>query len=119
MHNVTWAQPAPQSWYKLKGTDFSPLGKALGVYTVWHDGNPGKYVRLGQGVLAARLAVHQTEPAVLKYEAIGVLRVTWAIVPTASDRDRIERYLAETLKPLVGDRFPDVVPLAVNLPGAR
>jgi hypothetical protein len=117
MIKVAWAQPAPSSWFALR-RDFSGLGKALGVYAIWHDGNPGKYVRVGQGLLAARLAVHQTEPTILAYERFGVLRVTWATVPAGSDRDRIERYLAETLKPLVGDRFPDVTPLAVNLPGA-
>jgi hypothetical protein len=31
-------------------------------------------------------------------------------------RDGIERYLAETLKPKVGEAFPQAPPIAVNLP---
>lgn len=118
MFTVTWVRPDPASWFVLEGTDFSPLGKTQGVYAIWHEGSPGRYVRAGQGLIGARLAVHQTEPAIVAYRSFGILRVTWAAVPGSSDRDQVERYLAETLKPLVGDRFPDVVPLAVNLPGA-
>lgn len=32
-------------------------------------------------------------------------------------RNGVERYLAETLRPLAGTRFPEVSPIAVNLPG--
>jgi hypothetical protein len=44
------------------------------------------------------------------------MRVTWASVP-AHQVDGVERYLADTHQPIEGDRFPDVEPLVVKLPG--
>jgi hypothetical protein len=53
----------------------------------------------------------------LTYGKNGTLRVTWAAVP-AHQLDGVERYLADTWHPLVGDAFPDVLPIAVNFPFA-
>ena len=54
-------------------------------------------------------------PTSQKLKPIGL--VTWAVVP-AHQLDGVERYLADTYQPIEGDRFPDVEPLVVNLPGA-
>lgn len=83
-----------------------------GVYVIWHEGNPGRVVRIGQGDIAERLAAHRRDTEILDY---GKLRVTWAKLP-ASQRDGVERYLAETWDPLVGDAFPKAKPIAVNSP---
>ena len=87
----------------------------VGVYIIWHTGNPSRVVRIGQGSIADRLSEHRNNPEILAY---GQLRVTWAVVATQANRDGIERYLANTWNPLVGDAFPDVVPIAVNSPFA-
>lgn len=45
----------------------------------------------------------------------GKIYVTWAEV-AHRNLDGVERYLAETWNPLVGERFPDVDSIAVNSP---
>ncbi len=92
--------------------------KETGVYIIWHTGDPSRVVRLGQGNVADRLAVHRKDKKVLAYKKDGVeLRVTWAALP-AHQMDGVERYLANTWPPLIGDVFPDVEPLEVNSPFA-
>jgi hypothetical protein len=87
-----------------------------GVYVVWHEGNPGRVVYVGQGApVGDRIAAHQNRADILAYAKKGTLRVTWAAVP-ANQRDGVERYLADEWKPLVGDAHPDVAPIAVNAP---
>ena len=87
----------------------------FGVYVIWHSGTPGRVVRVGQGDVAARLYVHQSDPKILAYKANGVLLVTWAEVPKQADRHGIERFLANHYGPLIGDAWPDVTPIPVNL----
>lgn len=81
-----------------------------GVYVIWSTA--GKWIRVGQGLIADRLRAHRSDPALFCY---GELLVSWAQVSTIY-RDRVERYLGNTLKPLVGSAFPNVLPLVVNLP---
>jgi hypothetical protein len=88
----------------------------LGVYIIWHTGNPSRVVRVGQGYVADRVAEHRGDKEITQYRAYGSLRITWAAVPKASDRDGFERYLADMWSPLVGDAWPDVDPIAVNSP---
>jgi len=52
---------------------------------------------------------------VLAYSRFGTLRVTWAAVQS-DQMEGVERYLVEHWKPLVEDRPPKVVPIAVNSP---
>jgi hypothetical protein len=87
-----------------------------GVYVIWHEGNPGRVVYVGQGnPIRDRLAQHRTDHRILAYQPNGILRVTWAVVP-AAQQDGVERFLADTWNPLVGDAHPDVIPMAVNSP---
>ena len=51
----------------------------------------------------------------LAYSRFGTLRVTWAAVQS-DQMEGVERYLVEHWKPLVEDRPPKVVPIAVNSP---
>lgn len=88
-----------------------------GVYIIWHEGNPGRVVRIGQGNVAARLSAHRNDQKILAYAKHGKLRVTWAKLPS-HQWDGVERYLADKWPPLVGDAFPNVAPLAVNSPFA-
>lgn len=86
-----------------------------GVYIIWHAGNPGRVVYVGQGKVADRIAAHRQNRAITGCSRYGMLRVTWASVSEAQ-RDGVERYLADKWSPLVGDAHPDVLPIAVNSP---
>ena len=89
---------------------------AQGIYIIWYRGSPGRVVRLGQGDVSNRLGAHRADPAITNFgKTNGQLYVTWAEIPALS-RDGVERYLANLYPPLVGDAFPDVVPIAVNAP---
>jgi hypothetical protein len=85
-----------------------------GVYIIWHGGPTPKIVRVGQGVIRTRLTAHRQDEEIQAYAGLN-LYVTWARVD-ASSRGGIEAFLADELSPLVGERFPDVPPIPVNLP---
>ena len=69
-------------------------------------------VRVGQGIIQDRLTAHRNDTAIMVYSS---LYVAWASVGTLH-RDNVERYLANVLRPVVGNAFPDVVPTQVSLP---
>ena len=101
-------------WCSLEDLDLD-TASGDGVYIIWHGGDPSRTVRVGQGNIADRLGAHGNDQDILDYRENGTLRVTWAIVP-AYQRDGIERYLADMWKPLIGEAFPDAVPIAVKSP---
>lgn len=111
--NLVWVQ-CQYGWCPLEAVDLSEV-RDFGVYVIWHVGAPGRVVRVGQGDIVERLNCHRRDPDVQYYARFGPLYVTWAVV-SALLVGRVERYLAEALRPLVGDCFPNVLPLAVNLP---
>jgi len=90
------------------------LNGVEGVYMIWYRGPNNPVVRVGQGVIRDRLAAHRKDAAVQAY-ADRTLPVTWAVVP-AAQRDGVEKFLADQYSPLVGERFPDRIPIGVNLP---
>ena len=96
---------------KLDGVHFNNME---GVYVIWHGGQDPTCLRVGQGFIRERLAAHRQDPGISAYRKYG-LYATWAPV-AASHRDGVERYLAETLVPKIGGRFPEVNPIKVNLP---
>ena len=118
MPNVVWFTCGDDNhWCDLLNLDLDTVGDAVGVYIIWRSGgteNPAT-VRVGQGDIAARLRNHRTDDAVLQHAADGRLYVTWASVGLFF-RDGVERYLGNQLQPLVGEAFPDVAPIQVNLP---
>lgn len=114
MLNLNWVKYQPGSWVEFQTYDMSNV-TADGVYIVWHRGNPGKVVYVGQGDVKSRLQAHRNNAEITKYAKVGTLYVTWAFVP-AHQKDGVERYLANTWNPLVGDVHPDVTPIAVNSP---
>lgn len=82
-----------------------------GVYIIWQSKGP--VIRVGQGVIRDRLTEHRRDGLITTYNN---LFVTWAVVP-AGQRNGIERYLAERLKPIVGEQFLiSEPPVYVNLP---
>ena len=111
---VTWIQSQAKSWLNLNTFNLSTVGDDKGVYVIWHGGNPGRVVRVGQGNIADRLGIHRGDRKVQAYAA-SILYVTWANV-AAHLMNGIERYLADTWNPLVGDAFPNALAIAVNSP---
>ena len=116
MLQVQWVKCTGDNWCPFKLVDLSGV-KTLGVYIIWHEGNPGRVVRVGQGDIAVRIGKHRNDSEITQYEKSGTLRVTWASVP-AQYLNGVERYLADTWSPLVGEAFPDAAPNAVNSPFA-
>ena len=115
---VIWIKCKPDShWCPLDGLNLEDLNYD-GVYIIWHEGNPSRVVRIGNGDIKDRLGKHRKDEKITAYAQKGTLRVTWAAVPSLSDREGIENFLADKYPPLVGERFPDVDPIGVNLPFA-
>ncbi len=110
MINVQWVKCKTGVWCTLKNVNLTAV-RAVGVYVIWNSNN--KAVRIGQGVIADRLEDHRNNPEIMQYG--NDLKVTWASIP-AHQLDGIENYLAEQFSPLVGDRFPNASPIAVNHP---
>lgn len=113
---VEWIKSRADTYLKLQTFDLSSAS-GVGVYIIWHAGNPARVVKVGQGDIVERLGCHRRDRSILAYAAKGTLYVTWAIVP-ASQLDGIERYLGDYLKPLIGDRFPIARAIPVNSPFA-
>ena len=115
--DVKWIKCGPTDhWCSLEQLDLDSVGDVGGVYIIWHEGNPGRVVRIGQGdPIKTRLSSHRNDRQVLVYRNSGKLLVTWAELPLLL-RDGVERYLADTWPPLVGSAFPDVRAIAVNSP---
>jgi hypothetical protein len=107
------------NWISLDTFNFSTIA-TFGVYIIWHGKwitslTPARTIRVGQGNIWQRLPEHHSDPAVTWYRQFGPLAVTWATVSPLLV-DGVERFLASRLNPLIGDRFPNAVPIAVNLP---
>lgn len=95
------------------------LGGDAGAYLIFYLGSAqenGRVVRVGQGNVAERLASHRQDPKVTAYKSKGLL-VTWAIVH-GQQQDGVEKYLSDFFDPLIGERFPNRVPIEVNSPFA-
>jgi hypothetical protein len=113
MLTFRWAKSGANSWHPLNSVNLENA-KIYGVYVVWHEGDPGRVVCVGQGNIRDRLKTLRREPEVQRFAKFGILRVMWAAVP-AHQVDGVERYLADYLKPLIVDGRPDATPIVVNL----
>lgn len=116
MLQVDWVKSQANTWLELETFDLSTVQTKMGVYIIWNVGNPSRVVRVGQGDIADRLGCHRRDREVLAHRG-GGLRVTWAAVP-AAQVNGVERFLANEWNPLVGDAFPQALPIAVNSPFA-
>ena len=88
---------------------------AHGVYIIWVDVGGAAPLYVGKGNIQERLLQHRQNARILAYQQQGTLYATWAKVDFLASAG-MERYLAELLAPLVGDAWPDVPPIEVNLP---
>lgn len=114
--DLAWMTCADGTWCSFEKVDLSAscFDGLEGVYVIWYNGHPGRTIWVGQGLVRERLEVHRQEPGITRYSDRGLL-VSWASVYRPF-RDGVERFLGETLNPLVGARFPDSAPIEVNLP---
>jgi hypothetical protein len=115
--SVSWGQCTGGSWCPFETVDLvSDAFGAGGVYLIWRAGPEPRVVYVGQAaMLRDRLAAHRSDDRILAYRTSG-LYVTWTVLGTAAVRDGVEAYLADRYAPLIGDRHPDVPPIAVNSP---
>ena len=113
---VTWGNCVGNQWCPLLSVNLGHpfFNRLSGVYIIWHGGSAPRVVYVGMGDVAARLQSHRSDPWVNKYIAQG-LWVTWATV-APSDQPGVERYLAELLEPLEGQKWSAAAPIKVNLP---
>lgn len=111
-----WNKCHGDVWCGLASVNLSHphFDSMTGVYIIWHGGPTPAVVRVGQGDIRQRLTEHRENPKVQAFASLGLF-VTWAKV-VSWQVDGVERYLAERLKPKVGDRFPDAETVEVNLP---
>jgi len=84
-----------------------------GVYVIW-CGDGGACIRVGQGNIQDRIAAHREDQEIQEYSDKNLL-VTWAAL-NYQYHDGVEAYLADQLDPIVGERFPNVQRIPVNLP---
>ena len=114
--NVHWNKCDGDIWCKLNEVNLSHnhFDHMTGVYVIWHSLHNPQTVRVGQGFIRDRIAAHRRDPQVQYYASFG-LYVTWASIPRDS-LNGVETFLAQNLKPLVGEQFPDVPLIPVNLP---
>lgn len=110
MLTVKWVKCQQDKWCTLRLLNLDPID-TLGVYVIWKPGD--RAVRVGQGEVAKRLYEHRNEPKIMRHGQD--LLVTWAAVEPAY-RGGVELYLAQQYSPLEGERFPEAIPVAVNLP---
>src|SRR5262245_13817773 len=65
MLTVKWVT-CGDHWCSLENLDLK-TAKGYGIYIIWHEGNPGYVVHIGQGVIADRLSVHRNDDEILAY----------------------------------------------------
>lgn len=113
---LTWIKCQGDVWCQLSTVNLahSHFDNMNGVYIIWHGGPNAATVYVGEGSIRDRLTQHRNDDRMRPYVPLG-LYVTWASVPQ-SNRDGVEVYLAQHLKPKIGERHPDAAPIQVNLP---
>lgn len=126
--NELWTSQAELNWKRCSGGVWCALNAVnleheyfgqdvYGVYIIWHGGTSHikpRVVYVGQGNIKERIEHHRQNSEVQEYKHLG-LYVTWARV-SEKYRDNVEAYLADKWDPLVGERYPDALPIKVNSP---
>ena len=114
-YSIIWGKCSKGEWCNLNSVDLTHSAfDDGGCYVIWHAGNTPRTVYVGQGNFRQRFTAHRTDRRIQAYVGFG-LCVTWSAI-AKSARDGVEVFLANTFKPLVGERHPEVPPIAVNGP---
>ena len=109
-----WIKCEGNTWCSLTKVNLSTVTE-YGVYIIWHDGEYPNVVYVGQGDVADRIDTHRGDHKITRHDQKGTLFVTWASV-SYSQRDGVERYLADKFSPLEGEHHPVATPIEVNSP---
>ncbi|MCY4386985.1 MAG: hypothetical protein OXC18_07740 [Desulfurellaceae bacterium] len=115
---VHWHKSESGKWLSLKNLDLTHhLVKQQGVYIVF-DPSDTLYgiLYVGQGKVDERLDERKKDERILELAELDELYVTWAVISGGKGRrEGVERFLADTLQPVVG-QHPNVPPIPVNVP---
>ena len=112
--NVTWTKCQGDVWCGFWNLNLNTVADGEGVYIVFRRvGLSYETLYVGQGDIDARIRSHRNDA---RFNSYTNTLVTWAYVSRQSDRDGAERYLADTLNPVISDVHPNVAPIWVNLP---
>ncbi len=109
---LEWGKCLPNgNWCSLKNLnlDHEVFNDLNGVYIIWAG---TETIRVGSGIIKNRLKEHRENPEIKAYSNP---MVTWAKV-NGNQMEGVEKYLADSLNPKIGERFPDRTPIEVNLP---
>ncbi|HQM85677.1 MAG TPA: hypothetical protein PLD55_13445 [bacterium] len=111
MLNVIWQKCEGDVWCDFLNLDLTHrhFKDLKGVYIIWSGET---VVRLGSGIIKNRIAEHRENAEITKWPK---LKVTWAEI-NANQMEGVEKYLADILNPVIGERFPDRIPIKVNFP---
>jgi len=104
---------------ELFDVDLSTI-TTTGVYVIYRPGSLNSSpttIRVGQGNVSDRLAVHRKNLTIRSQLQRGPVLVAFAAVSPVLI-DGVERYLGDYLRPLIGEAFPNAKPVPVNLPFA-
>ena len=115
---LKWAKPDRGKWHFLDSLDLTQVA-GYGVYVIWKRrarGRSSAAVRVGSGDLAACIAMDRADLTIANHGR--GLRITWAKLEPLFAGD-VEVYLAQQLRPLVGERFPLSPAIEINLPMLR
>lgn len=117
MKQVNWGDCKGDVWCSFANLNLGDqfFDDKVGVYIIWHGGPNSKVVKVGQGNIRERVKDHRKDPDILAYENLS-LYVTWTCDITGQELDGVENYLGNKLNPLVAERFPEAIPISVNLP---
>ena len=114
---LDWIRCQNNRWCTLANLDLkqSLFDDLFGVYIIWKKTLKSEFdtIRVGQGFIRDRLEHHRKDRNIMKHGSI--LHVTFAMVDR-HEADGIEVFLANTLEPRVGERFPNAKEISVNLP---
>ena len=104
MINLNWKKCGDDGhWCSFDKLNIENIN-TTGVYIVWHAGNPGLVVRIGQGDIKDRIEAHREDEKITQYRQDGKLFVTWAYV-ALQNLDGVERVrsLMRTEKSIIFD----------------
>jgi hypothetical protein len=112
---VEWIKCKGGTWCNLLDVDLDSnhFKGCFGVYIIWQLG--GEVVIVGQGEIGERVALHRSDPEVVRYGEDKRLCVTWTRLEP-KDADGVEAYVRRAYCPIQRDGPPSAQPVFVNLP---
>ena len=111
-----WAKGKGEKWCDFWKLDLDKLEGESGVYVIWIDSVVPYAIYVGQGNIADRIENHRGKDEFISYRNDGEkMFVTWQAFPDEELKGR-EAYLADLLKPKIGERHPKVKPVKTDPP---